>query len=67
MIWRYFTRLSSIQPLLDGNDLKNLGYKPGPIYKQILDRLVEATLDGIVITCDDAIEFIGKQYSIDKC
>ena len=29
IIWHYFTKLSSIKPLLDGNDLKNLGYKPG--------------------------------------
>jgi tRNA nucleotidyltransferase (CCA-adding enzyme) len=45
-IWRYLTCWSKIQAPLNGNDLKAMGYKPGPQYKQILDELLAATLDG---------------------
>lgn len=46
LIWRYLTYWSQIKPPLDGNDLKRLGYKPGKQFKQILDTLLTATLDG---------------------
>lgn len=45
-IWQYLTRWSNVKPPLDGNDLKSLGYKPGHQFKQLLDALVAATLDG---------------------
>ena len=46
LIWRYLTQWSHIQAPLNGNDLKTLGYKPGRQFKQILDELLAATLDG---------------------
>jgi tRNA nucleotidyltransferase (CCA-adding enzyme) len=45
-VWRYLTVWQQIQPVLTGNDLRQLGYKPGPQYRQILDNLLAATLDG---------------------
>ncbi|HLO85877.1 MAG TPA: CBS domain-containing protein [Nostocaceae cyanobacterium] len=47
-IWHYLTNLSHIQPLLNGNDLKQLGYQPSPKFKQMLDDLLTATLDGVI-------------------
>uniref|UniRef100_UPI00286AD771 CBS domain-containing protein n=1 Tax=Chamaesiphon sp. OTE_75_metabat_556 TaxID=2964692 RepID=UPI00286AD771 len=44
-IWKYLTVWEQIQPPLTGNDLRRLGYKPGPQYRQILDSLLAATLD----------------------
>ncbi|MFM8552954.1 MAG: hypothetical protein ACKOCD_11715, partial [Nitrospiraceae bacterium] len=38
---------------LTGADLKALGLKPGPRYKQILDRLLDARLNGEVNTLDE--------------
>ncbi len=46
----YLTRFKQVKPLLTGADLKALGLKPGPIYKQILDRLLDARLNGKVKT-----------------
>lgn len=46
----YLTRLKQVKPLLTGADLKALGLKPGPIYKTILDRLLDARLNGKVKT-----------------
>jgi tRNA nucleotidyltransferase (CCA-adding enzyme) len=45
LIWQYLTIWRDIQPILTGNDLRNLGYQPGPQYRQILDHLLSATLD----------------------
>jgi tRNA nucleotidyltransferase (CCA-adding enzyme) len=46
VIWQYLTNWSQVSPPLDGNDLKALGYKPGKQFKQILDTLLAAYLDG---------------------
>lgn len=61
-IWEYFTVWANVQPLLNGNDLKKLGYKPGPQYRQILDDLVAATLDGVITDKTEAEEFLAKHY-----
>lgn len=44
IVW-YITQLSQVQPLLNGDDLKALGYKPGPQFKILLEALLMATLD----------------------
>ncbi len=64
IIWQYLTQLSKIHPPLDGNDLKKLGYKPGPIYKQILEDLLIATLDKQINSYAEAEAFIREKYSI---
>ncbi|MEL6459646.1 MAG: CBS domain-containing protein [Cyanobacteria bacterium J06621_15] len=61
-IWYYLTVLSNIEAPLNGNDLKKLGYKPGPQYKQILDDLLTATLDGVVSDKSSAEEFLKNNY-----
>ncbi|QLE55907.1 CBS domain-containing protein [Nostoc sp. TCL26-01] len=61
-IWHYLTVLSHIQPLLNGNDLKKLGYKPSPQYRQMLDHLLAATLDGEIQNQIEAEEFLAKYY-----
>ncbi|QYX32974.1 CBS domain-containing protein [Sphaerospermopsis torques-reginae] len=61
-IWYYLTNLANVQPLLNGNDLKKLGYKPSPIFKQILDNLLTATLDGTIKDESEAREFLAKHY-----
>ncbi len=61
-IWHYLTVWANVQPILNGNDLKKLGYKPGPQYRQILDDLVAATLDGVITTKTEAEEFLTKHY-----
>jgi tRNA nucleotidyltransferase (CCA-adding enzyme) len=44
----YLTTYQRTKPSLTGADLKSLGLKPGPLYKRILDRLLDARLDGDV-------------------
>ncbi|MBW4577394.1 MAG: CBS domain-containing protein [Aphanothece sp. CMT-3BRIN-NPC111] len=61
-IWQYLTRWANVQAPLTGNDLKKLGYKPGPQYRQILDALLRATLDGVVSDHADAEAFLAEHY-----
>ena len=63
-IWHYLTVLSNVEAPLNGNDLKKMGYKPGPKYKQILDDLLAATLDGEVEDKGSAEEFLKRSYSV---
>ncbi len=42
----YLTTYQHVKPSLTGNDLKQMGLKPGPLYGKILDRLRDARLNG---------------------
>ncbi|EDX74519.1 tRNA nucleotidyltransferase/poly(A) polymerase family protein [Coleofasciculus chthonoplastes PCC 7420] len=61
-LWHYFTNLATVQAPLNGNDLKRLGYKPGPHYKEMLDALLTATLDGVIQDEADAQAFLEQHY-----
>ena len=61
-IWQYLTHWSLIKPLLDGNDLKAMGYQPGPDFKRILETLAAATLDGVIQTQAEAKAFLEKHF-----
>jgi len=45
-----------VPQLITGKDLIDLGLKPGPVFKQILERVREAQLDGKVSSKDEAIK-----------
>ena len=59
-IWKYITVWRHISPILNGDDLRRLGYKPGPQYRQILADLLMATLDGVVTNQSTAEEFVAN-------
>src|SRR5262249_59431358 len=48
------------QPLLTGEDLKAMGLEPGPLFKQLLDAVREAQLEGTIATVDVAIELVKR-------
>lgn len=57
----YVTNLRAVQPLLNGNELKQLGYTPGEKFKKIITTLRNAQLDGTVNNHQEAIAFtIGR-------
>ena len=62
LVWQYITQLSQVKPLLDGNNLKTLGFKPGPLYKQILDDVLTATLDGKISNRSAAEDYVKAKY-----
>jgi poly(A) polymerase len=51
------------KPLLSGDDLIQLGYPPGPVFKQILKSVEEAQLDNRVQTPEEAKAFVLSHYS----
>ena len=50
------------RPLLNGRDLKALGYPPGPHFKQLLNTLEDAQLEGRVSTKDEAFALVSSLY-----
>ena len=62
-ISNYFTRLRSAVTVLKGNDLKEMGIEPGPVYRKILDSLLDARLNGQVKTREDEVRFVIKSRS----
>jgi tRNA nucleotidyltransferase (CCA-adding enzyme) len=60
----YITRLRSITTLLDGRYLKERGVKPGPVYREILESLLDARLNGEVSTLLDEVEFVRKNWKV---
>jgi tRNA nucleotidyltransferase (CCA-adding enzyme) len=64
LIWRYFTEWSHIKAPLNGNDLKAMGYKPGRQFKEILDALLSATLNGEISDRDEAEAYLARYYPL---
>lgn len=60
----YLTRFRQVKPVLTGADLKALGLKPGPIYKTILNRLLDARLNGEVKTEAEERELVKRMVKI---
>jgi putative nucleotidyltransferase with HDIG domain len=50
------------QRLLTGEDLKSMGFSPGPRFKEILDALEEAQLNGRLDSHDDAVRFVEATF-----
>ncbi len=61
-ISNYFTKLKHIRPQIRGRDLIEMGFRPGPIFGKILEKLLEARLNGLVKTKEDEIEFVKERY-----
>jgi poly(A) polymerase len=51
-------------PLLKGDDLIELGYKPGPEFRGILSALEDAQLEGTLRTREEALSFILSQFPL---
>jgi tRNA nucleotidyltransferase (CCA-adding enzyme) len=58
----YLRQWQHVSPPLDGNDLQQLGYKPGPQFKTILSALRAAYLDGHITDRGSALAFLAKQF-----
>jgi tRNA nucleotidyltransferase (CCA-adding enzyme) len=56
----YATRWRKISPATDGNDLKALGLPPGPAYRQILESLRDAWLDGEITSVEQEKIFLEE-------
>ncbi len=49
--------------LLTGDDLQEMGYKPGPMFSEILRAVEDAQLEGQLASRNDAAEFVRTRFS----
>jgi tRNA nucleotidyltransferase (CCA-adding enzyme) len=59
----FLNRLSKVKLSLTGDDLKALGYAPGPQFRDILKALLKARLDGTVKSKEEEIQFVVDNYA----
>ncbi|MGI9103872.1 MAG: CCA tRNA nucleotidyltransferase [Terriglobales bacterium] len=52
------------RPLVTGDDLLTLGYKPGPRFREILAAVEDLQLEGQLTTKDEALSFIRSQFQL---
>jgi tRNA nucleotidyltransferase/poly(A) polymerase len=48
--------------LLTGEDLKAMGFRPGPQFKEILHAIEEGQLEGKLVRREDAVDFVLREY-----
>lgn len=60
----YLSILKRIKPLISGKDLLKMGYSEGPLYKQILDKVFDLQLDGILKDKQQAIDYIKNSFAL---
>lgn len=51
------------KPLLTGKDLIEMGFKPGPKFKEILEDVEDERLDGSLCTKEEALERVRSHFS----
>jgi tRNA nucleotidyltransferase (CCA-adding enzyme) len=61
----YFTQLKDTKTLLRGDDLIEMGMKPGPSIKNILSNLLKARLDEQVTTRQDEMAYIRRTQGVE--
>ena len=59
----YLTRLRFVSPSIQGRDLKAMGLTPGPIYREILQAVLDAKLNGQLTSRNDEINFARNYVS----
>lgn len=59
----FLTKLKDIKPFITGKDLKSLGIPEGPIYREILDQVLNQKIKGRLNSKDEELEFVKKLIS----
>jgi len=59
-IKKYLTDLSTLQLNINGNTLKDMGYKPSEKFRDVLDKLFKMKLDGRIKSREDEISNLKK-------
>ncbi len=50
------------EPLLTGDDLIAAGYQPGPEFREILDRIMDEQLDGVLTDKAGALQYLRENF-----
>ena len=62
LISHFFTQLKGKKIRINGNDLLRMGFKSGPIFKKIFERLLEARLNQLTQKKEDEIELVKREF-----
>ncbi|WP_003542626.1 CBS domain-containing protein [Desulfotomaculum nigrificans] len=46
------------KPTVNGKDIRDMGFKPGPLYRRALDSVWQARLDGLVQTREEELAYV---------
>jgi poly(A) polymerase len=49
-------------PLIGGDDLIALGFKPGPDFKRILRQVEDLHMDGALTTPEEALRYVREHH-----
>jgi tRNA nucleotidyltransferase (CCA-adding enzyme) len=61
-ISHFFTKLRGTRIILKGADLKDMGFKPGPLYKDIFESLLKARLNNVISTKEEEVEYTKEMF-----
>lgn len=69
--YEFVTRFLAVTPpeqvrperLLTGDDLQTMGFRPGPLFAEILWALEDAQLEGQITTREEAAQYVAKRFS----
>jgi poly(A) polymerase len=50
--------------LLSGDDLRDMGYSPGPAFKEILRAVEDAQLEGNIKTHEQAVKLVRSEFPV---
>ena len=56
----YFTKLHGVRTQISGEDLRELAVEPGPLYRELLDAVLSARLNGRVVSREDEIQLVRE-------
>ena len=59
---RYVESWRNVEPILDGDDLKEMGFRPGPLFRDILNALRDAHLNGTARTREEEQALVEAHY-----
>ncbi|MDX9974652.1 MAG: CCA tRNA nucleotidyltransferase [FCB group bacterium] len=54
------------EPLVRGRDLIEMGYKPGPVFSQILQQVEDAQLEGEIASAEEARDFVRRNWDVES-
>ena len=57
----YFTQLQGVRCLITGADLKSLGVPVGPLYRELLDAVLKARLNGDILSREDELVLVRER------
>jgi tRNA nucleotidyltransferase (CCA-adding enzyme) len=65
-ISEYISWMRHVEPVVTGDDLKAMGYSPGPLFKTILCSLRDARLDNLVRTREEERAMVRHLFPLAK-